>query len=229
MTVTFLQHGRVSLALHQMRIGADGQPSLLLLHGLGSRTPEHVPAQIDAAWTGPIYGLDFTGHGLSGIPTGGGYSAELLMADADSALRSIGPAFLLGAGVGGYVALLTAGAAPQRVRGIAVMGGTGLSGGGTRPGSEVIAVPAARVDGSTPDPFALLELAMDVRPPNYVASFVRRFVADNGSDQPVSVCTAARPPWLAAVVEEFGVGVVSLGEALESFARSDWPTGEVQP
>lgn len=220
MTLVQLPHGRMSLALHQLQSGEEGQPPLLLLHGLGSRTPAAVPSQIQSAWSGPVFGLDFTGHGMSSIPSGGGYSAEVLMADADTALRTIGPAFIVGAGLGGYVALLIAGAAPSRVLGVAVAGGTGLSGGGTRPGSEVIAVPAARVDGTTPDPFALLELACDVRPPNYVASFVRRFVADNGSEQPVNVCTAARPPWLAAVVEEFGVGVVSLTEALESFARS---------
>ena len=214
-----LQHGRIRLALHRLRIGAGGPP-LLLLHGLGSHTAEAVPQDIDTGWTGPIYGLDFAGHGQSSVPTGGGYSAELLMADADTALRQIGPAFIVGSGLGGYVALLVAGAAPQRVLGVAVTGGAGLSGGGTRPGSEFIAIPAARIDGTTPDPFVLLELATDVRPPNYAASFVRRFVSENGSEQPVNVCTAARPPWLAAVVEEFGVAAVSLHEALESFSRA---------
>jgi pimeloyl-ACP methyl ester carboxylesterase len=221
--VTTLLHGRISLALHQLRVGVDHRAPLLLLHGLGARTPDTVPADIDAAWTGPIYGLDFTGHGQSGNPVGGGYSAEVLMGDADTALRHIGPAFIVGAGLGGYVALLTAGAAPNRVLGVVVTGGTGLSGGGVRPGSELLAVPAARVDGTTPDPFALLELASDVRPPNYVASFVRQFVSASSLDQPVAISTAARPPWLAAVVEEFGVGVMDLDDALDSFSRYEKP------
>ena len=36
-------------------------------------------------WPGPVYGLDFTGHGASTVPVGGGYSAEMLLADADTA------------------------------------------------------------------------------------------------------------------------------------------------
>ena len=33
--------------------------------------------------------LDFTGHGLSTIPPGGGYNAEILLADADIALAAL--------------------------------------------------------------------------------------------------------------------------------------------
>ena len=33
--------------------------------------------------------LDFTGHGQSTIPAGGGYNAEILLADADIALAAL--------------------------------------------------------------------------------------------------------------------------------------------
>ena len=40
-------------------------------------------------WAGPIAALDFTGHGQSTIPPGGGYNAEILLADADIALAAL--------------------------------------------------------------------------------------------------------------------------------------------
>jgi pimeloyl-ACP methyl ester carboxylesterase len=219
-TITRLKHGRIDLALHHLSAGSGGDLPLLLLHALGGRTTQQVPFAVAQQWDGPVFGLDFTGHGLSSCPQGGGYSAELLMADTDTALRKIGPAVIVGAGLGGYVGLLAAGAAAGRVKGVAVVGGSGLAGGGVRPGSESIAIPPHRFDGVTPDPFALLELATDLRPPHYVASFVRQFVSTSALEQPVAVCTAARPPWLAATLEEFGVAVCSLPEALDTFGVS---------
>ena len=64
-------------------------------------------------WPGPVWALDFTGHGASTVPRGGGYTAEVLMADADAALAHLGPATVLGRGLGAYVALLLAGARPR--------------------------------------------------------------------------------------------------------------------
>ncbi len=235
--IRMLSHGHVELALHELASGRssgerrDGASPkglapysgrstttpLLLLHALGGRTST-LPTVVAANWRGPVFGLDFTGHGVSTCPVGGGYSCELLMADADAALREIGPAVILGSGIGGYVGLLVAGAAPSRVSGVIVSGGSGLAGGGTRPGSESIVVPPHTSDRSTPDPFALVELSTDVRPPHYVASFVRHFVTASSLDQPVAVCTAARPAWLGAVVEEFGVSVCALNDALDLFA-----------
>src|SRR5262245_32807457 len=98
----FLQHNRIRLALHALRAGA-GRP-LLLLHGLGERAPAHAPDEY-AGWTGPVYALDFTGHGQSNVPAGGGYTCELLMADADAALARLGKATVVGRGLGAYVAL----------------------------------------------------------------------------------------------------------------------------
>lgn len=213
---TMLRHGRMDLALHQLQVGDGSEARLLLLHGLGVSTPNEVPAEVLAAWPGPIWGLDFCGHGGSSVAVGGGYSCEILMADVDTALRHLGPCNLLGSGLGGYVSLLIAGAAPERVLSVIVQGGSGLAGGGVRPGSESITVPASLGGGATPDPFALMELSNDVRPPNYVASFTRTFVAATSADSPVYICTAARPAWLVAVVDEYGVIVSTLNDALEA-------------
>ena len=103
-----LRHNVVDLALHTLREGAHGATPLLLLHGLGERTPTEAPAWT-ASWQGPVLGLDFTGHGASTVPTGGGYSAEVLMGDVDVALADVGPCAVAGRGLGAYVALLIAG------------------------------------------------------------------------------------------------------------------------
>ncbi|MEY3806352.1 MAG: hypothetical protein RIR69_1164, partial [Actinomycetota bacterium] len=86
MNTVFLQHNRITLALHHIREG-DGR-ALLLLHGLGEDAA--AMNSLHVAWSGPIWALDFTGHGQSTVPRGGGYSAEILMADVDIALRHIG-------------------------------------------------------------------------------------------------------------------------------------------
>ena len=78
-----LQHNRIGLALHRLRDG-EGQP-LLLLHGLGEQSPEVAPGWT-SSWKGAVFALDFTGHGASDVPRGGGYTAETLMADVDVAL-----------------------------------------------------------------------------------------------------------------------------------------------
>ena len=211
-----LQHNRVSLALHELRPGA-GTP-LLLLHGLGERTPDTVPAWA-GGWTGPVMGLDFTGHGASTVPLGGGYSCEVLMADADAALAHLGPSTVAGRGLGGYIALLIAGARPALVRGALIADGPGIFGGGPDPTSLNLTVPDDLGRG-TPDPFALFELSKDVRPPDYAANFVRLAVQHSGIDQPIAVSAKVRPAWLEAVVNEAGVIECSMQAALALFARS---------
>ncbi len=109
-----LTHNRVSLALHHLREG-EGR-ALLLLHGLGEASPAEVPSWIDG-WAGPVAALDFTGHGRSTIPVGGGYTAEMLLADADTALAELGQATVLGRGLGAYIALQLAGSRPADVIG----------------------------------------------------------------------------------------------------------------
>jgi pimeloyl-ACP methyl ester carboxylesterase len=209
-----LRHNRVDLGLHRLRSGA-GRP-LLHLHGLGERSPCAVPAHL-AAWPGPVWALDFTGHGASSIPVGGGYFCELLMADVDSALAHLGPCTLYGRGLGAYAALLTAGARPEDVRGAILDDGPGLSGGGPEPGTTFVLGAPLEVTGP-PDPYAMLELSRDVRPPDYAAAYARQAATLSGLDVALAVSAVVRPPWLAAVAAEPGVRSVHRDRAVEVFA-----------
>lgn len=214
-TTTTIRHSRVDLALHHLR-GAEG-PALLLLHGLGERSPAVVPP-VAAAWPGPVHALDFTGHGASTVPTGGGYTCEVLMADADAALAHLGPATVLGRGLGAYVALLLAGARPTDVRGAVLLDGPGLFGGPSAPASPSIVQLAPARERTAPDPYALVELTRDVRPPDYAASFAGQASHLSGLEHPVSVAAIGRPPWLEAVVEVIGARVATAAEALADYA-----------
>jgi pimeloyl-ACP methyl ester carboxylesterase len=218
-TTRVIQHARVKLALHVLRT-VEGGPMLLLLHGLGRSAERAIPSDA-AAWPGSVCSLDFTGHGESGIPPGGGYTCEILMGDADAALGEIGPATIVGRGLGGYIALLISGARPSLVRGVVIADGPGLAGGGVRPGSLHIDVPntAAVAGHATPDPFALLELSTDVRPRDYAANFVRSAVQLSPLDAPITVAAASRPPWLQAVIEAYGVRMSSVADALRLYSR----------
>ena len=208
-----IRHGRMDLALWTVRRGV-GRP-LLLLHGLGESTRPTVPAVADA-WPGPVHGLDFSGHGASSLSRGGGYTAEIMLADADAALAALGEATVLGRGLGAYVALLLAGARPAAVKGVILADGPGLIGGGVQPGSP--SVPFAPSPDRTPDPYALLELARDVRPPDYSSIFVRFVFQGSELAEPIVVSAVGRAEWLDAVVAEPGVLQLPIPEALAHFA-----------
>ncbi len=213
-SVASVRHNRVELALHTLRAGEG--PALLLLHGLGERSPTRVPDEL-AGWPGPVFALDFTGHGSSTVPRGGGYTCEILMGDVDAALARSGPATLVGRGLGAYVALLSAGARPKLVRGAILRDGPGLAGGSARPGTPLIPMPDLNAV-APPDPYALVELAVDVRPPDYATSFARQASHLSGLERPISVCTVERPDWLRAVVEEQGAEACELENALALYA-----------
>jgi pimeloyl-ACP methyl ester carboxylesterase len=214
MTTVYLTHNRIELALHTLRHG-DGERTLLLLHGLGESSPATLPGYA-AVWPGRIVALDFTGHGASTLPSGGGYTAELVMADADIAIQHLGPVTIVGRGLGAYIALLVAGARTELVHGAVLADGPGLSGGPSVPISQpVIVVPAV---ASTPDPYALVELGRDLRPPDYAATFARLAVQASELDEPLIVTAAFRPEWLAAVAAEPGVGqAATIADALTRF------------
>lgn len=215
MSTVHLRHNHVVLALHQVR-GGEGR-ALLLLHGLGEDAA-HV-STIDVDWPGPVWALDFTGHGESTVPRGGGYSCEVLMADADIALRHLGEATLLGRGLGGYVAFLLAGARPDRVRGAVIVDGPGLAGGAVHATSNGEITSVGDRAGSTPDPWALIELSRDARPPNYAVTFVR-LTAASGIDEPIAVTCRVSPPWIEAIRAEPGVMTdISVQDALDTYAR----------
>jgi len=213
--VTMLQHGKVWLALHHLRTGSGR--ALLLLHGLGHHSPTGTPRWA-SAWTGPIAALDFTGHGLSTVPRGGGYSAEILLADADVALGALGEATVVGHGLGAYIALQLAGARATSVRGAVLADGPGLAGGAVQPTSSSYAVLEGRA--TTPDPYALHEMSRDLRPGDYATIFVRMAVERSGLDEPITVAAVVRPPWLAAVADEVGVARAGISEALAVYQNS---------
>jgi pimeloyl-ACP methyl ester carboxylesterase len=217
---TDLQHNHLTLALWELRPGT-GRP-LLLLHGLGERTTAD---QLDAveSWPGPVHGLDLTGHGASSVPRGGGYYCEILMADVDAALAELDPdstgdpgVTVLGRGLGGYVALLIAGARPELVRGAIIADGPGLHGGGPGPSSPMLFRPEP--DATTPDPVALVELAIDVRPPDYARTFAWQASALSGLETAIAITAVNRPPWLAEVAAQPGVVESDLPGALALFA-----------
>jgi pimeloyl-ACP methyl ester carboxylesterase len=212
--VKLLTHNKVQLALHELT-GGSGR-SLLLLHGLGDASPASVPSWA-AAWPGPVHALDFTGHGASTMPAGGGYSAELLLGDADAALAELGSATVVGRGLGAYVALQLAGARASQVRGAVLADGPGLAGGAVGPTSQSFVVLPRR--SQPPDPYALLELSRDLRPPDYATLFVRLAVEGSGLEEPITVSAMVKPPWLAAVSEEVGVAAAPVADALATYAQ----------
>lgn len=210
-----VRHNRVTLAVHGLRVEGAQRP-LLLLHGLGDHSPRQIPWWV-AAWPGPIWALDFTGHGASTLPVGGGYTAEILMADVDAALAHLGPATVLGRGLGAYVALLIAGARPKLVRGAVLCDGPGLAGGGTGPAATIVLEDVA-ASATTPDPWALIELGRDIRPTDYATSFARQATQLSGLEWPIAVCARWRVPWLDAVASEPGVLDTTLPEALAHYS-----------
>ena len=216
MTTQVLTHNRVSLALHQVRAG-EGRP-LLLLHRLGESAA--AVSRLEVGWRGPVWALDFSGHGESTVPVGGGYSCEILMADVDVALRHLGEATLVGRGLGAYVALLIAGARPSLVRGAVLLDGPGLAGGAVHVTSNSEITTVART-GAVPDPWALIELSHDARPPTYVTTFARLAVNGSGIADPIAVACKVTPPWVEAISAEPGVITdITLQEALDIYAQA---------
>lgn len=211
---TLLTHSRVKLALHQLK--SNGEPNLLLLHGLGEHSPKNIPEQF-SSWPGSIYALDFTGHGDSTVPRGGGYTAELLMSDADIALAQLGKATVAGRGIGAYVAVLLAGGRPEQVRGTILLDGPGLAGGGSGSTSPFIVFPDM-TQMTPPDPFVLAELSVDVRPPDYCMEFLRLASQYSNLSRPFSICCEEEPDWLAAMAGQPGVEKVNLEEALAFYS-----------
>lgn len=216
MSTVMLQHNRVTLALHEVKPGT-GRP-LLLLHGLGESAANI--ATLPVKWNGPIWALDFTGHGQSTVPRGGGYSSEILMADVDIALRHLGePVTIVGRGLGGYIAFLIACARPSLVRGAVIVDGPGLAGGAVHTTSSTEIASVGNRTGTTPDPWALIELSRDARPPTYATTFARLATTNAGIDDPIAVSCKVAPPWIEAISAEPGVMTdISMQEALDIYA-----------
>ncbi len=218
--VQTIRNARIDLALHELRPATGTGHPMLLLHGLGEQSRTDVPEEL-AGWPGGVWALDFSGHGQSSVPAGGGYTCELLMSDADAALAVLGPLTIYGRGLGGYIGLLLLGARASEVRGLIIDDGPGLRGGGSEPGSQSIegVGPGTVYANTTPDPFALLELAADIRPPDYAARFVRLAVEGSSLETVVSIVAIDRPSWLAGLLAEYGVVESRLADSWRFFAR----------
>lgn len=223
-TTIAVAHAGATLALHRLRDAPPHAPALLCLHGLGRATPHEPEPEFDR-WPGSIWGLDFTGHGESTIPGGGGYTAEVLMADTNMALvhlrEQVGLSriALFGRGLGAYIALLTVGARPDLTGAAILDDGHGLAGGGPAPHSPAVIGPPPGADlTSTPDPFALVELATDIRPADYATTYARLAVERSPETQPIALVGVVRPPWLAAVEADPGVITTTLDDALARYS-----------
>ena len=225
MTTIELRCGRRALALHRLREGRAAVAPVLRLHALGGRADEPGPLGLEA-WPGEVWALDFSGHGGSSRPVGGGYCPEVLMAEADAALAHLGRAVVVGWGVGAYAGLLLGGARPESVIGLVLADGAGLAGSDAEAWEVVIVehppppVPAAPGSGIDPatDPYAWAELQADHRPAEHAVSYLRRAVAQRGPDAGpfavVALDPATHAAWVDAVEAEPGVvGRHALGVA----------------
>jgi hypothetical protein len=67
----------------------------------------------------------------------------------------------------------------------------------------------------------MVELARDLRPPDYATEFVHQANQLSGLEHPITVCAAERPIWLQAVAEAPGVECSELAVALRGYASID--------
>lgn len=221
--IRWLTVGRLRLALHTLRLAAeaDAAAPLLLLHGLGERSPSQVPAEY-RAWPGAVLALDFTGHGGSSIPVGGGYTCEALMVDAVTAVKAVGPCTLVGRGLGAYVALMATAVCADLVRGTVLRDGPGLAGGGDGSLSPWLPSVAAPSQFS-PDPQALADLATDVRHPAAAARWAQLVREASPLKAPVHFCLSERPLWALVAADALAQTFTQVPTALAECASAAVP------
>lgn len=216
--IQVLTLGRRRLALHTLRPAAadDAAGPLLLLHGLGECSPSQVPVDY-RHWPGTVFALDFTGHGQSSIPAGGGYTCEALMLDVVAALDVVGPCTLVGRGLGAYVALMATAVRADLVRGTVLRDGPGLAGGGDgtqSPWLPTVGEPALQ----TPDAQALADLATDVRQPAAAARWAQLVREASPLQTPVHFCLLERPVWALVACDALGQSFTPVATALAECA-----------
>ncbi len=201
-----LFHGRAAVEFHTLKQG-EGRP-LLLLHALGSSSAAW-PDRILDGFAGPVFAIDFAGHGMSSRLRGGAYYPEHFLADADLALEQIAePCALLGAGIGAYVALMLAGSRPDSVLGGLLVDRAGFDGVGSLPDDELVfedieGFERFIAEASTgfavgTDPL-VAQCAGDMRPTHYAKSYAQAarpmlFSRGVGKDRP-------QPGWWASARE----------------------------
>jgi hypothetical protein len=104
------------------------------------------------------------------------------------------------------------------VHGTVLCDGPGLSGGAIVPTSTSF----VRIEPpyTAPDPFVLIDLSRDPRPPDYAVLFSRLALDHSPMAEPISVAAIVRPAWLAAVANEVGVVERPISASLAAYARS---------
>jgi pimeloyl-ACP methyl ester carboxylesterase len=215
-----IQHGRVTLELHEL-VRRDG-PALLLLHGLFGSSADW--GEAPATWRGPVFALDFAGHGQSEWVAGGAYYPEMLAGDADAVLAHVGQAAVAGAGVGAYVALLVAGARHDVVPAALLLPGAGLAGGGALPDfhSEFPQFEVAARKAGECDPLVRI-LERDIRPVDYAEPFAcaahRLLLAEDGESRPPWWEAARRSPSAEVVTADLPAALVHLNAAMDAARR----------
>ena len=191
--------GRSQVAVHELRAGSG--LTLLALHALGGTAQDF--SALAAHWPGRVLALDLPGHGASAWPRGSSYTPELHAASADDALFEAGDAYLVGSGLGAYVALLLAGTRAPRVPAALLLPGRGLDGcGPAPPPDQALQIQSAEalglLDAAAAQPRRAFDPLLracetDARPPDYARAFAdaarRLLFADDGG---------ARPPWWEA-------------------------------
>ena len=159
-----------TLALHHLREG-DGRP-LLLLHGLGEAAPDDGAAVARRR-----------GRARSPPSTSPATGARRSRSAAATRPRSSSPTPTSPSPRSARPPCSAAASAPTSpccspapdrptCIGAVLADGPGLAGGATFPTSQSFFAAAAAPSGP-PDPYALVELSRDLRPPDYAAAFVR--------------------------------------------------------
>ena len=82
----------------------------------------------------------------------------------------------------------------------------------------LVQVSQSDLDGSAPDPWALAELASDIRPASYAADHIRQIQALSGMDVAVAVACLGRPEWLTAILDSPVVVESDVTAALLTFS-----------
>jgi hypothetical protein len=81
-----------------------------------------------------------------------------------------------------------------------------------------VAVDPSAEAAAPPDPYAVQEVARDVRTADDVTAFAHAAVQGSGLVTMFYVGASARPPWLQALVEQPGAEVLPVEQALEALA-----------
>ena len=187
-TVT-VRHNRIELALHRLRDGDGGDRPLLYLHGLGehARRPPCPSTSAGLARAGLGARLH-RARRLEPCRSAAATPASCSWPTSTPPWPTSARPRSTGGGSGGYVALLTAGARPDLVRGAILDDGPGLKRRGPEPTtpSFVLTEPLVQTPGP-PDPYALLELSHDVRPADYATTYARLAATLSGLDVALAV------------------------------------------